>query len=321
MRGHEAKQVFPEIQLIQVPVVRVKADLNTCRNAGSEVVAVLSRKGRCERASIDEVYLDLTDAAEKNSGVDPKNMQNCRKDADHHDKLLACGTVIVAELRTQVLKETDFTCSAGIAHNKETAWRGKAARMLWHQHWCLVVEHCKRDHGEEVQGCLLPKSHGSEKTFPGPRALKTIASVQHWLNDLCEELAECLGSDLDQNKRIAQTLTLHARAYRSSDSDSQKNFSSKSCPLMYGTAKMQEDALNLFQTGLHEYLGSGNIKAQGGQNNGWRITGLSVSASKIVEIPSVSLKLFFHSIVSSNLFTFCFVHFIYLSGCILSFIV
>jgi nucleotidyltransferase/DNA polymerase involved in DNA repair len=28
------------------------------------VVSVLARKGRCERASIDEVYLDLTDAAE-----------------------------------------------------------------------------------------------------------------------------------------------------------------------------------------------------------------------------------------------------------------
>ena len=32
--------------------------------------------------------------------------------------------------------------------------------------------------GEEVQGRLLPKSHGSGKTFPGPRALKTIDSVR-----------------------------------------------------------------------------------------------------------------------------------------------
>ena len=28
------------------------------------MVSILARKGRCERASIDEVYLDLTDAAE-----------------------------------------------------------------------------------------------------------------------------------------------------------------------------------------------------------------------------------------------------------------
>lgn len=41
-----------------------------------------------------------------------------RSDADHRDKLLACGALIVAELRIQVLKETEFTCSAGIAHNK-----------------------------------------------------------------------------------------------------------------------------------------------------------------------------------------------------------
>lgn len=38
--------------------------------------------------------------------------------SDRRDKLLACGALIVAELRLEVLKETEFTCSAGIAHNK-----------------------------------------------------------------------------------------------------------------------------------------------------------------------------------------------------------
>lgn len=42
----------------------------------------------------------------------------CRRDADRRDKLLACGALIVAELRMQVLRETEFTCSAGVAHNK-----------------------------------------------------------------------------------------------------------------------------------------------------------------------------------------------------------
>lgn len=42
----------------------------------------------------------------------------CRSDADRRDKLLACGALIVAELRMQVLRETEFTCSAGVAHNK-----------------------------------------------------------------------------------------------------------------------------------------------------------------------------------------------------------
>jgi DNA polymerase eta len=59
--------------------------------------------------------------------------------------------------------------------------------------------------------------------------------------------------------------------------------------LRYGTAKIQEDAFNLFQAGLREYIGSHGVKTLGHHHNGWGITSLSVSASKIVAIPSVSL--------------------------------
>lgn len=75
---------------------------------------------------------------------------------------------------------------------------------------------------------------------------------------------------------------------QSSDSDSHKKFPSKSCPLRYGTTKIQEDAMNLFRAGLREYLGPFKVKTQGNQKGGWGITGLSVSASKISDIPSVS---------------------------------
>ncbi|KAK9267658.1 hypothetical protein L1049_010089 [Liquidambar formosana] len=383
MRGDEAKQVCPQIQLVQVPVARGKADLNLYRNAGSEVVSILARKGRCERASIDEVYLDLTDAAEtmlaetppeSMEAIDEEALKShilglnvdvsdvkenvrewlCRNDADHRDKLLACGALIVAELRMQVLKETEFSCSAGIAHNKMLAKLASAMNKPAQQTVVpfssvkallepLPIKKMKQlggklgsslqsdlgvntvgdllqfseeqlqerygintgtwlwntargISGEEVEGRLLPKSHGSGKTFPGPRALRTIASVQHWLNELCEELSERLLSDLDQNKRIAHTLTLHARAYKSSDSDSHKKFPSKSCPLRYGTAKIQEDALILFQAGLRDYLGSHRVNTQGSQHNGWGITALSVSASKIVSTPSgtCSIMKYFH---------------------------
>nr|GMD76023.1 DNA polymerase eta isoform X1 [Ipomoea batatas] len=392
MRGDEAKQVCPEIQLVQVPVARGKADLNSYRNAGSEVVSILARKGICERASIDEVYLDLTEAAEKmlketppgkletineeaakshvlgidkvgqysgsknsNSFIGKSNFGEtdenesvkkwlCRNDADYRDKLLACGALIVAELRLQVLNETEFTCSAGIAHNKMlaklTSGMNKPAQQtvvpssfvmkfleplpikkmkqlggklgtslqidlgvntvgdllqfseeklqelfgintgtwLWNT--------ARGMNGEEVQGRLLPKSHGSGKTFPGPRALRTIASVEKWLRELCDELNERLQSDLEQNKRIAKTLTLHASAYKTTDTDSFKKFPSKSCPLRYGTAKIQEDALILFQAGLREFLGYYNVKTPTKQQDGWGVTGLSISASKIVSIPS-----------------------------------
>lgn len=40
MRGEEAKEVCPQILLVQVPVARGKADLSGYRNAGSEVLAI-----------------------------------------------------------------------------------------------------------------------------------------------------------------------------------------------------------------------------------------------------------------------------------------
>lgn len=69
---------------------------------------------------------------------------------------------------------------------------------------------------------------------------------------------------------------------QANDLDSHKKFPSKSCPLRYGTAKIQEDAMKLFVSGLHEFLGWQNI--------GWRVTSLSVTASKLLDIPRVSFK-------------------------------
>ncbi|KAL9236000.1 hypothetical protein vseg_010715 [Gypsophila vaccaria] len=372
MRGDEAKNVCPEIQLVQVPVARGKADLNTYRNAGSEVISILARKGRCERASIDEVYLDLTEAAEimlvetppesmedineealKSHilGIDEadlnvhKNVRNWLQntDADHDDKLLSCGAIIVAELRKQVLMETEFTCSAGIAHNKMLAkltsglnkpaqqtivpsaavkdflgpWPIKKMKQLGGKlgdslqidlgiktvgellqfseqklqerfgfntgTWLWNI--ARGIDGEEVKGRILPKSHGSGKTFPGPRALRSIETVTHWLNQLCEELSERLLMDLEQNKRTASTLTIHVSAYKLNDTDSLKKFPSKSCPLRYGTSKIQEDALRLFHAGLREFMALCGVKVEKNKISGWRVIGLSVSASKIIDIP------------------------------------
>nr|BAJ97041.1 predicted protein [Hordeum vulgare subsp. vulgare] len=365
MRGDEAKNVCPGINLVQVPVSRDKADLNVYRNAGSEVVAILSTKGKCERASIDEVYLDLTDAAKEmllesppessgsifeeatksnildlpsDAGDREENVKAwlCRADADYQDKLLACGAILVAQLRVKVLEETQFTCSAGIAHNKMLAklvsgmhkpaqqtvvpsssvqdflaslpvkkmkqLGGKLGSSLQDDLGVETVgdllgfteeklqeyygvntgtwlwKTARGISGEEVEDRLLPKSHGCGKTFPGPKALKNNSSVKSWLDKLCEELSERIQSDLSCNKRVAQTLTLQARASKENEGNSMKKFPSKSCPLRYGTGKIQEDAMKLFESGLHDFWGS--------QNAGWSITSLSVTASKIFDIPS-----------------------------------
>ena len=64
MRGKEARKACPELVLVQVPVANKKSDINVYREAGAEVVTVLSRFATaCERSSIDEVYLDISAAA------------------------------------------------------------------------------------------------------------------------------------------------------------------------------------------------------------------------------------------------------------------
>lgn len=78
---------------------------------------------------------------------------------------------------------------------------------------------------------------------------------------------------------IHSRLELHI--LQANDMESQRKFPSKSCPLRYGTAKIQEDAKKLFESGLRDFLGS--------QASAWGVTSLSVTASKILDTPPVSL--------------------------------
>lgn len=157
MWGDEAKKKCPDVQLVRVPEVRGKADLTKYREAGAEVIAVLSKFSKCvERASIDEAYIDLTDEVERRlqtmDKVEADQLQNtfivgydkpaesvtkeeARKegvtswldivcDSDNcniNDHRLAVGAVIAEEMRAAVYEETGFRCSAGIAHNKMLA--------------------------------------------------------------------------------------------------------------------------------------------------------------------------------------------------------
>lgn len=62
MRGDEAKENCPDIELVKVPNIREKADLSKYRNAGKQVAAVLQTfTPLLTKASIDEAYLDLTE--------------------------------------------------------------------------------------------------------------------------------------------------------------------------------------------------------------------------------------------------------------------
>ena len=66
MRGDEARRLCPTIRLVTVRVKNEKADLEVYREAGTSVFEQCALSGAlCERTSIDEAYLDVTQMARK----------------------------------------------------------------------------------------------------------------------------------------------------------------------------------------------------------------------------------------------------------------
>merc|ERR1711962_454545 len=144
MRGDDAKEKCPDIVLVRVPEVRGKADLTKYRDAGKEVIQVFLQFGAIvERASIDEAYIDLTELVNARmtemKRIESKDLPNTFV-VGHEDNSedwlmetydnaelrtenvrLAIGAAIIEEMRAEVYKQTEFRCSAGIAHNKVMA--------------------------------------------------------------------------------------------------------------------------------------------------------------------------------------------------------
>ncbi|KAL3275973.1 hypothetical protein HHI36_020704 [Cryptolaemus montrouzieri] len=140
---HEAKDLCPEIQFARVAELRGRADLTKYREAGKQVANVLnSFTNLLERASVDEAYLDLTEAVklELMKGISNIPLENLKtthvvgcdtsdfisnignnEDTDgfcEDDLKLAIGGIIVEKIRAAVYERTGYRCSAGISHNK-----------------------------------------------------------------------------------------------------------------------------------------------------------------------------------------------------------
>ena len=116
--------------------------LQCAGNAGKEVIRVLSTFGATiERASVDEAYLDLTKLVDEQVNNNKKEILaddipntkivghedstedwlkgiHSASDLKTDDIRLAIGAKIVEEMRAEVYKQTQFRCSAGVAHNK-----------------------------------------------------------------------------------------------------------------------------------------------------------------------------------------------------------
>lgn len=141
MRGGEAREKCPSIELVSVPTKRGKADTSRYRDAGKRVAEVLlTFTPSLERASVDEAYLDVTAHVNEriNTAQDritKRHIQNTHvvgfNNIQHfleevydtelsNDVMLrlAMGAAMAEEIRAAVFAKTGYRCSAGVAHNK-----------------------------------------------------------------------------------------------------------------------------------------------------------------------------------------------------------
>jgi nucleotidyltransferase/DNA polymerase involved in DNA repair len=161
MSAVECRKRCPQIHLVHVEVLDTnnptgsaepssssrpdnisKASLERYRRASEEIMAVLSRYVPvCERASIDEAYLDLTELAASRETLNNIDFETLDNDAvlntippfglsvqtSRVERRYAVGAVIVSEIRAAVMQELGFSVSAGIAGNKMIAKQASAA--------------------------------------------------------------------------------------------------------------------------------------------------------------------------------------------------
>ncbi|BDA45382.1 DNA polymerase eta at N-terminal half [Coccomyxa sp. Obi] len=165
MRVHEAKALCPELQCVHVETIggdeldtkdrtKQKACLERYRKACIQILAVLHKaapQAIIEKASIDEVYMDVTTMVEKelreraqaDSCKNPENGEGGAHDweaggspvdafawgsivlgggpldvGSEFERRLSIGANIACRLRGAIREQLGFTCSAGIAANK-----------------------------------------------------------------------------------------------------------------------------------------------------------------------------------------------------------
>ncbi|CAI6354795.1 unnamed protein product [Macrosiphum euphorbiae] len=151
MRGDDALQACPDLNLVRVKELHGKADLSKYRTASQKVFEVLSQFSSCvQRASIDEAYVDLTSVVNHhissnhnvitendlpNTFVEGYSDDNSKEDKNvnlkswlhdvYNNELqddyllrLTIGAMMVEKLRQSIFEQTGFRCSAGIANNK-----------------------------------------------------------------------------------------------------------------------------------------------------------------------------------------------------------
>ncbi|XP_066251855.1 DNA polymerase eta isoform X2 [Euwallacea similis] len=116
---------------------------------------------------------------------------------------------------------------------------------------------------EPVNTRLISKSIGCCKKFPGKGMLCIKEDLEHWLNELSEELAERLNKDFEENNRKAKQMIVSF----AQDIENTEIHSTKSHPLnSYEQSRIFENAMKVLQKNCMQDDGT------------YRITYLGVSA-------------------------------------------
>jgi DNA polymerase eta len=163
--AESAREKCPEIVLAEVETRNNKPNLTRYRDASVDIFNVLSNAGAtCERGSIDEAYLDVSDLVVRDekenpdvswpldftglgvvvAGGDATNADATTNDTDNvdivgHDEERRCnvrlwrGARIARRLRQRVLDELDYTVSCGVSFNKSLAKIGSGRNKPYNQ--------------------------------------------------------------------------------------------------------------------------------------------------------------------------------------------
>eukprot|EP00834_Sanchytrium_tribonematis_P006036 NODE_413_length_7912_cov_0.917061.p1 type:complete len:478 gc:universal NODE_413_length_7912_cov_0.917061:6264-4831(-) len=128
MHVDEARKLCPQIHCVHVDTVGEgkfkKAHLGPYRRASVRIIEIIKRYTlKFERASIDEVYMDLTDLVQekmsKNENLDDVDLGEVVGSSLLHENIefKYCAS-IVKQIRNQIKCELGYTCSAGISSVK-----------------------------------------------------------------------------------------------------------------------------------------------------------------------------------------------------------
>lgn len=122
---------------------------------------------------------------------------------------------------------------------------------------------------EAVTPKFNSKSIGCCKRFPGRNAITGLATLEHWLGELANEIQDRLEKDMDENSRTARQMTV-SYAQQIGDTDVS---STRSVPLAsYKADRIANDALEAVRKNTEQFLKQGS---NGALNNAIKFLGIS----------------------------------------------